>query len=184
MLDGPQLQGEKVILRRPLLKDSPHYFRWINDQELVALNGQYKPVSQAAHDQWFNAIGTYRDRVEFSILARESCECIGSLSLRNIDRKNRNALLQIRVGERRYWGAGYGTEAVRLLVGYAFDTLDLNRVGLHVFCDNPRAIAAYKKVGFQEEGVLREAAFVDGAPKDLVVMGLLKRSHAWSPPNR
>ena len=70
-------------------------------------------------------------------------------------------------------GKGFGTEAVRLALDYGWSVLNLHRVGLQVLAHNQRAIASYKRAGFAVEGCLREAAFIDGQWRDLVLMGAL-----------
>jgi RimJ/RimL family protein N-acetyltransferase len=82
--------------------------------------------------------------------------------------------LGVGIGNRAYWGQGYGSEAVRLTLGYAFEELNLHRVSLSVLGDNPRAIRAYEKCGFVREGQWRELAHYDGQWSDEVVMGILR----------
>ncbi len=78
------------------------------------------------------------------------------------------------IGDKTYWNRGYGTEAVRLLVKHGFNTLNLNRIFLHVFENNPRAIRAYEKAGFVHEGRERQAEFTEGEYMDVLVMSILK----------
>ncbi len=86
-----------------------------------------------------------------------------------------DALAHITIGEQDRWGRGYGTEAVELMLGHAFERLGLHRVGLSVFAFNDRAIRSYEKAGFHEEGRLREAVWRDGRWWDEVQMGVLER---------
>jgi RimJ/RimL family protein N-acetyltransferase len=74
-----------------------------------------------------------------------------------------------------YWSLGLGSEATKLMMRYAFDTLNLNRIQLHVYSENKPAIRIYNAVGFKKEGVLRQAMFRSGAYHDFWVMGMLKR---------
>jgi RimJ/RimL family protein N-acetyltransferase len=80
----------------------------------------------------------------------------------------------IGIGVTSMWGKGYGTEATRLLVRHAFQTLNLNRVGLEVYEFNQGAIRCYEKAGFRIEGRLRQSYFADGRYWDTVVMGILR----------
>nr|WP_206076217.1 GNAT family protein [Marinitoga lauensis] len=70
---------------------------------------------------------------------------------------------------------GYGTEAMKLLVNFIFDEMNINKVKLHVFSFNKRAIRSYEKVGFKVEGVLREQIFREGKYHDEIIMGILRR---------
>jgi RimJ/RimL family protein N-acetyltransferase len=80
----------------------------------------------------------------------------------------------IGLGEREHWGKGYGTDAMRVILKYAFSELNLYRVSLNVFDYNPRAKRSYEKVGFKEEGRCREFLLRDGKRYDLIFMGILR----------
>jgi RimJ/RimL family protein N-acetyltransferase len=94
-----------------------------------------------------------------------------------IDWVSRLVELRIRIGDKNAWGGGLGSEATRLLLSYAFDGLNLERVWLRVFATNERAIKMYEKVGFQHEGRLRRASFINGQMLDVDLMGLLKTEY-------
>ncbi|CAG9621167.1 hypothetical protein BACCIP111883_01939 [Sutcliffiella rhizosphaerae] len=90
---------------------------------------------------------------------KENSVPIGVTSLINIDTKNRNAECIIDIGDKKYWGKGYGTEALKLLIDYAFLELNLHRVSLRVFSFNEKAIHIYSKLGFEREA-LSEKAYI------------------------
>jgi RimJ/RimL family protein N-acetyltransferase len=171
------LRSERIILA-PLSKaDLPLLFGWINDRKEVLLNAPYAPVHESRHHEWFEAILNAGDVVVFGMRLLETDKLIGTCQLLRIDRVHRTAELQIRIGDVAERGHGYGTEAVAMLVAFAFKDLNLHRVSLHVFATNERAIHAYEKAGFVREGVLRQAVHVDGRYVDLVVMGILREEH-------
>jgi [ribosomal protein S5]-alanine N-acetyltransferase len=97
-----------------------------------------------------------------------------SLVENDIDDKNRHAMFGIFVGAAEARGKGYGTAATAMVVRYAFNTLNLNRVWLHVYEDNKPGIRVYEKVGFRKEGVLRQDNFRRGRYRDTIVMGILR----------
>jgi RimJ/RimL family protein N-acetyltransferase len=101
--------------------------------------------------------------------------CVGHTGLGDVDARDRRARLVIGLFDRSVWNRGLGTEAIRLVLGYAFDTLRLHRVALRVLAYNARAIRAYEKCGFVREGVERESAFVAGEWHDDVMMAVLDR---------
>ena len=138
------------------------------------LNAGFSPVHESDHLAWFDSIRSRPDVAIFAIRAVADGELIGSCQLLNVDRRHSTAELQIRIGAREARGKGYGTEAVRMLLAHAFRDLGLARVQLHVFATNTPAIRAYEKAGLRHEGVLRSAAFIDGARCDVVVMGILR----------
>ena len=155
-------------------EDSRTLFGWINDRDDVVLSAPYKPVHWADHAQWFDAIRTRDDVVIFAIRTCDDNRLIGSCQLHSIDHRSRSAELQIRIGEPDARGQGHGSEALGLLLRHGFDDLNLHRIWLHVFATNERAINAYGSAGFEEEGRLRGAAYVDGDYVDVVVMARLR----------
>jgi RimJ/RimL family protein N-acetyltransferase len=85
-----------------------------------------------------------------------------------------NAVVSIGIGEREFWGKGYGTDAMNVLLRFSFRELNLHRVGLLTFSINPRAIRSYEKAGFVHEGKVRGAMRRYGKRCDFVVMGILR----------
>ena len=148
-------------------------FEWINNKELIEFNSYFKEISLEDHNKWFERV---RQDQSMSIFAIELSggEFIGSCQLHSIHPVYRNAELQIRIGETQHYGKSYGTSACKLLLKYGFEDLDLKRIYLSVFEGNERAIRLYKKLGFKEEGLLREQCFIKGKFINLVMMGLLK----------
>ena len=168
-----------MIALTPLLnEDSGTLFEWINDREEVLHSAPYSVVHEADHEAWFDSIRNRDDVVIFAIRERDSERLIGSCQLLNIDPRHGSCELQIRIGEVAARGQGHGTEAVRLLLDHAFRDLGLHRVGLHVFSGNEAAISAYEKAGFVREGLMREAAMIDGDRVDVVVMAIIGRDYA------
>jgi RimJ/RimL family protein N-acetyltransferase len=98
---------------------------------------------------------------------------IGVSSLDHIDAVHRKAEFGISL-EKGSWGQGYGSEATRLMVDYAFITLNLHRVYLRVFEFNERAIRCYLKAGFQKEGLLRQEHYTEGRYWDALIMSVLR----------
>jgi RimJ/RimL family protein N-acetyltransferase len=99
---------------------------------------------------------------------------IGFVDLSDFDWRVRSAWTGIGIGERDSWGKGYGTEAMRLLLQYAFASLNLNRVNLTVFSYNERAYRSYRKCGFCEEGRVRQLINRYDQRWDMVYMGILR----------
>lgn len=85
----------------------------------------------------------------------------------------RDAFVGLGIGERDYWGKGYGTDAMNIILRYAFTELNLRRVTLNVFEYNPRALRSYEKTGFKREGILRQALLRDGKRWDMIYMSIL-----------
>ena len=99
---------------------------------------------------------------------------VGFIDLDGIDWGARSAWVGIGIGPREDWGKGFGTDAMKTLLRYAFEELNLHRVNLSVFEYNPRAIRSYEKAGFRHEGRQREALHRAGKRWDMLFMGILK----------
>lgn len=110
----------------------------------------------------------------FSIRSLEDDRLLGDINIEVVDNWGpRDAYVGIGIYKREDWGKGYGSEAMQLIVAFAFNELNLRRVSLTVFEYNPRAIRSYEKCGFQVEGRARGRLFKDGKHYDMICMGIL-----------
>jgi RimJ/RimL family protein N-acetyltransferase len=174
------LRGEKVLLRAVTREDLPSIWRFNNDLE-VELAGGGDPPSPSPLERWqreFERDVTERDANKAAFMIEADGKRIGLCGLYDIDWTARHAELGITVGDRDYWGQGYGRDAVRLLLDYAFRLRNLRRVWLEVHAANERAIRCYRACGFVEEGRLREHVWLDGRYVDNVLMGVLREEWA------
>lgn len=144
-----ELRGERLSLR-PF---GPEYLtqtrKWVADPEVARWILPAWPLLPASWDEWLRRVYSSPDSVHFAIVLHDGRH-IGNCSLHTIRWEEKTAELGIVLGEKDCWGQGYGPEALRLLLRYAFSDLGLSRVVLHVHKDNIRAIRAYQKVGFVE----------------------------------
>jgi len=170
------LPGKLVVLRAIEMADRDRYHRWLNDPEIVHLLGSMRyPFSLGEEERLLQERFTRQspDYVNLAIDTREGVH-IGSVSLDRVSKENRNAALGIFIGYKEYWGKGYGTDAVRTLLAFAFNEMNLHRVYLHTYEYNERATACYRKLGFVEEGRLRQQRYTQGRYWDEIVMGVLR----------
>jgi RimJ/RimL family protein N-acetyltransferase len=178
------MQRNQIQLRSLRLSDSQLLYEWINNRELVNFNAPYHPVSEAEHKAWFESVIINRTDLSIFMIEDLSNKCaIGSCQLLNINSVFRSGEIQIRIGEFNSWNKGIGTEAIRLLCEFGFRDLNLNRIYLHVFATNIRAIRVYEKNKFVREGILRQAAYINNEFVDVVYMGLLKSDYEQSGSN-
>ena len=111
----------------------------------------------------------------FSIRTLEDNRLLGDINLDVVNHWGfRNSFVGIGIGNREDWGKGYGTDAMKIILRYAFTEINLQRVTLTVFEYNPRAIRSYEKTGFKHEGRLRGALLRDGKRWDMLYMGILR----------
>jgi len=159
--------------------DIEMYHSWRNDLDVMKTTSPSLDVYSVDETKSFveNVILNSTTSKSYIIEERESNTAIGVTSLINIDTKNRNAECIIDIGEKDYWGKGYGSESLKILLEYAFKELNLHRVSLRVFSFNERAIHIYNKLGFKKEGVMRESIYRKGKWHDIITMGILKREY-------
>lgn len=168
------MNGKKVELRAIQKADLPKFVEWINDTKVNKFLLHYRPMTLEEELLWYDKKIVEKNDVYFSIVAKKEKKLIGSTNLHKIDTKNRCAEIGMMIGDKYYWGKGYGTDALTLLVDYGFNTLNLNRIELTYIEFNERAKNCYTNVGFKEEGIKRKAQFIDGKYWDVVMMGLLR----------
>jgi RimJ/RimL family protein N-acetyltransferase len=168
------LTGTNVYLRALERADAPIILPWVNDQQVIQHLLIHKPLNLAAEEGFIDAVNRSDHDVAFGICLAGTHDLIGVTGLHRVDTKNRHAMFGIFIGAAAHRGKGYGTDVTALVVRYAFDTLNLNRVWLHVYEDNKGAIRAYEKVGFKTEGVLRQDSFRRGRYWNTVTMGILR----------
>ena len=113
----------------------------------------------------------------FNIRALENDRLLGFISLWVGHWASGEGQVGIGIGERAHWGRGYGTDAMDMLLRYAFAKLNLARISLEAFAENPRAIRSYEKAGFTLEGTQRQWARRDGRRNNVVVMGILREDY-------
>jgi len=140
---------------------------------LVAPEGD--ALSRAQAEAWVHGLM----RAPYAWVIEAEGRLLGEVRLDHVDRHDRRASLAIGLLETRHLGKGYGAEAASEVLQFAFGPLALHRISVRVLAFNERAIRLYRRLGFVEEGREREAAHVDGAWRDDLIMGLL--SHEFSP---
>jgi RimJ/RimL family protein N-acetyltransferase len=174
MITKPTLEGANITLRPIQLSDINLYLELLRDEEGLRLTGtQDANFSREQIESWITTIAERDDRVDLAIVPHVLDQLVGEVVLNKIDMTNRSA--NIRIGIRApYTNRGYGREALRLLMAYAFERLHLHRVELEVFAFNPRAQHVYEQLGFRREGVLRDVLFLDGVFHDAIVMSILE----------
>lgn len=167
--------GALVRLAAPLPGDKEVFARWSRDDAYLRNldDDPARPVAEAAFAS-FDTPAAAPDSFYFHIRTLEDDSLIGFVVLHTIKWSNQSALLAIGIGDPAYRGRGYGQDALRLTLTYAFDELNLYRVGLTVMAYNTAAIKAYARAGFVPEGAARSAVQRAGARHDLLHFGILR----------
>ena len=168
------LVGEGVELRRHDRANYPLYARWYGDEEIWRLTSwAAEPLEWAAVERLFEDREKSSGDDSFAIHREGEEEPIGVISLTNISEANESAELSVIVGSAEDRDKGLGTEAIRVILRYAFEDLGLQRVSLSVFEFNEPAISAYEKLGFKREGRWRQAIQRDDRLYDAILMRIL-----------
>jgi RimJ/RimL family protein N-acetyltransferase len=173
------LRGKLVCLSAVSPEElSKLFINWAHSSEYWRLiaNGPSFPLSQDGLRKFIEK-DLMKDDLRnhfFIIHSLEDDRIIGEVGLEGISFSRGDSYVGIGIGERDYWGRGYGTDAMNVILRYAFTELNLQRVSLTVFEYNPRAIRSYEKCGFKAEGCSREAFQREGRRWDILHMGILR----------
>ncbi|MCE5325934.1 MAG: GNAT family N-acetyltransferase [Planctomycetaceae bacterium] len=174
------VDGDLVMLR-PLVESdlTQRYLDWLNDAQVSRfLESGTFPETMDSLRAFYNAMQGSKHNVLFAIIDKATGKHIGNVKLGGINWIHRYGDLGIMVGDKAYWHKGYGREACRLLLKYAFGRLNLNKVWLGVYGNHAAAIRSYEKVGFVIEGRMSEMLNFEGAYVDKVIMAITKRQFA------
>lgn len=173
-----KLKGSKVLLRPLSLTDAPRFCKWLKDEEVVKFLSMYGYPAPSLKEerQWIKARQQDKNSITFAIDTVEGIH-IGSVSLRDVKSESKHALFGIVIGDKKYWGQGYGTEAGKLIVDYGFKKLKLHRIYLNYIAYNIRGGKSYEKIGFKQEGIFRQHIYRNGYYHDQIWMGILKNDY-------
>lgn len=169
-------QGKKVRLACLTKEDAPAMAAWTQDAGYLRLQDTEIAAMETPEE-----VSAFIDRENesstayvFGIRRMSDDVLVGMIGLYDIAWSNRTAWVGVGIGRREDWGRGYGSEAMGLVIRYAFDELNLHRLQLTVIDYNPRALKMYETLGFVREGAYREFVERDGARHDLILYGLLR----------
>ncbi len=167
--------GKLVRLAAPVPADHASMVRWTENLDYWRMYDS-QPAQPRGTEFWVDGdkeVKEDKNAYSFRIRVLEDDKLIGLMGLW-VSWSNQVCWLSIAIGEPDYWGRGYGSDALRLGINYAFRELGLYKVMLSVFSYNTRAIKAYEKVGFVHEGRQRAALYRDGQHYDMLLMGILR----------
>lgn len=173
------LKGELVRLSAVDPDEFSRAFsRWSRDSEFMRLlNSETAKIdSQKASQKWLEKELEEQNINQhwFTVRTLADDKLLGDIGLYVYNWTSRDAFVGLGIGEREFWGKGYGTDMMRVVLRYAFMELNLRRVTLTVFGYNPRAIRSYEKAGFLHEGRMRGLLNREGKRWDELFMGILR----------
>ena len=170
------LEGKRIYLREIRLDDvNETYCRWMNDPSVNKyLESRFYSHSFKTLNDYVRSTLGDKENAFFAIMLNENNRHIGNIKLGPINTFHRFADIGILIGEKDCWGKGYATEAIRLIVEYAFDKLNLHKVTAGCYASNKRSIKAFKKAGFVQEGIRKKHCYCDGKYVDDILLGLIR----------
>ena len=190
MIEKAILYGQTILLRPITVDDSAALFESLSDKESMRLTGTHQTFTLEQVQTFYASVGQADDRVDYAIVpmtgsnlaGKEVSEtdsgktdvAVGEVVLNEIDWQNRTANFRISLFAERYFGKGYGSQAIQLILKFGFENLDLHRIELEVYDFNPRARHVYEKVGFVQEGIKRDVLYWEGHYHSAIVMSMLK----------
>ncbi|WNG41102.1 GNAT family N-acetyltransferase [Archangium violaceum] len=174
----PVLRGVHAVLRPFRQEDIPSLWAMLHDPECIRFTGSRGEYTRESVDAWYSNRGEVSERLDLAIADVATDACLGEVVLNNLSEVNRSCGFRICLAGPHAFGRGLGTEATRLILRHAFETVGLHRVELEVYDFNPRARHVYEKAGFVLEGIRRQSLFWEGAWHDTLIMAVL--AHEWA----
>ncbi len=169
------IAGEHVILRAFERDDAERCYRWINDPNIVRTLKSRYPIAFQNEMEWLDRAmhASVTDR-HFAIERKDDRTHIGNASIHDIEWVSRVASFGLFIGEPSAWNRGFGSDAIRTLVRFAFDEMNLRKLRINVFDYNDRAKHVLEAQGFVQEGRLREEFYRDGTYHDIVTLSTFR----------
>lgn len=177
-----RLKGERISLCAYRSDNDAvnQYITWLNDERINHWFGLNSRIYTFDEEKDF-CTKRDLDNMRFLIMLNSSKQIIGNCAVHittgHYRQYARRAGMGILIGEYEHLGQGYGTEAMKMLVKFSFEELNMNSVYLHVMAENKQAIRCYEKVGFKVCGIEHEAAFIHGNYMDVLTMEILRRDY-------
>jgi [ribosomal protein S5]-alanine N-acetyltransferase len=172
----PTLHTPRLILRPLRMEDAEDMFEYAVDPE-IASNGLWEPFKtlQDSYDDLKEIVENYANDsyMEWAVEHQADKKMIGRIGLHGYHKKDERADMGYAYN-RKYWGQGYGTEAARRVLEYAFCDLNLHRVSASALPDNIGSIKVLTNIGMQYEGMKREVTMVRGKRDTLYCYSILK----------
>lgn len=178
MSERQLLQGKLVRLTAYRSgEDSEAFARFFDRSDFLRLmdSDPARPHSARHFRAMFEKDELTNDCFNFAIRTLAEDRLIGGVELDEIEWPHGVGWIGIGIGDPAYWDRGYGTDAMREIIRFGFEELELHRLSLNVFEYNLRAMKVYEKLGFEYEGRVKEFLYRDGRRWDVVFMGLLRQ---------
>jgi len=168
------LKGKSVNLRPVFKSDLPQIVRWINDPEVRNFLNAHLPQSEQDEERWLENLSKNKDTDLVLVIETTEGRVIGLMGLHKINWRDRVAITGALIGEKEYWGKGFGSDAKITLLNYAFNVLNLRKICSGVISYNKRSLQYSIKCGYKEEGILKEHIFRNGQYWDVIQLAIFR----------
>lgn len=167
----------RVYLRAFEPDDYKRSIIWRKDDQIWDMLGGTKYfVSEAYERKWIEDTIFNSKDIRLAVCLKEGNKYIGNVYITNIDMINRTGVSHVLIGEKTCWGKGYASEALKLLLDYVFNERGLHRITALVLESNVQSIKMHVKLGFRQEGILRQSVYKNGRYNNQVVLSILNEN--------
>ena len=176
-VNHPFIIGEKIYLRGLERSDlAGDYFNWLNDREVTKfLDSGIFPNTMERMEEFYRSTASSNDNVIFAIVDKATDKHIGNIKIGPIKWLSRVSPLGIMIGNKDFWGRGYGTEAIKLAVEYAFKQLNLHKITAGIVATHQASIKSFQKADFEIEGKAKSQFFLNGEYYDSLYLGIVNK---------
>ena len=162
-----------IYLRPITRQDTKFIVAWRNSDAVRSRFIYREPFTEEGHEHWLETMVDTGKAIQMIVCDLATDQPLGSVFVRDVDRKHSKAEYGIFLGEEKARGRGIGTAAAKLMLRFCFVEEQFHRIYLRGLSDNVPAIRSYEKAGFVKEAHLRESVFLDEEYKDVVLMAIL-----------
>lgn len=171
----PFIDGDRIELHPLKVENAEIYVSWYNDLEIRRLARMIKPTTIERMRKSVENLSTSDSRVKFEIWHKADQKPIGDVALSGIEYHDRNAEYGVIIGEKEYWGQGYATDAIKLILKYAFEEVNLHKVFAGISAWNIGSAKTAVKAGMHLEATRKEDWYIDGEYVDTNIYAIFKR---------
>ncbi|QNO15856.1 GNAT family N-acetyltransferase [Alkalicella caledoniensis] len=175
----PELETDRLILRQVEEGDLEQLFEMLSDAEVAKFDYFY-PIN--SKEEAMNFIGRYRKELEkneeitWGVILKETNELIGTCCFGDFNDGARRTEIGYDITQKQ-WNKGYATEALKAIIDYGFNVMNLNRIEATITPGNNASIKVLEKLNFVQEGIVRERDLIKGKLEDGIIMSILKREY-------
>jgi len=167
------LIGDKTVIRAIELDDINLLLKWREDPEISFLLGREFPLSTEMQKKWYERTLNNSSKRKFIVETKDKIS-IGMLGIMDIDLKNRHCECGITIGEKNYWGQGFASDALSVIIKYLFEELGMNRIYAKIYEYNQKSLKLFNSLGFQIDGEIKDFIYTDGKYYNMFILSLKK----------